>query len=82
MFQAYVAVTNSKHVKLVDANPYIIAADDNGIYLKEIDKEDANGLVFYLLSELDPKEVYLFRESLTVIGVNGIINTRTDSKRM
>ena len=82
MFQAYVAIANSKHVKFVDANPYIIDADGKEIYLKEINKEDANGLVFYLLSELNPKEVYLFRESLTVIGVNGIIKTRTDDKRM
>lgn len=79
MFQAYVAVGFKKHVNLINANPYTIAVNDQNIYLQEITKEEANGLVFYMLEELTPEEIFLFKDSLTVIGVNGVVKLRKNT---
>ena len=76
MFQAYVAVGFRKHLDLVEANPYVMEVNNNNFYLKEIDKENADGLVYYLLDELKPEEIYLFKDAITVVGVNAIIRQR------
>ena len=77
MFKAYVVIGNSKMTDKIKANPYIMSNYNDELYLEEITKENAEGLVFYLLSELTPEEVYLCKKSITVIGVNGIIKIRS-----
>ena len=76
MIQAYVAVGSKKHIDLVEANPYTMVARNQKLYLQEIDKEDVNGLAFYMLDELTPEEIYLFKDSITVVGVDFVIKLR------
>ena len=76
MFQAYVAIGSKKHIELVDANPYTMVISNQNLYLQEVNKEEADGLLFFMLEELTPKEIYLFKDSITVVGVNDVIRLR------
>ena len=82
MFQAYVLVSNAKNTDLIDANPYIIEMDDNNLYLKEINKDEASGLVYYLIEELSPKEICIFKDYITVVGVDEVIKLRRKTNRI
>ena len=81
MFQAYVAVGSKKHIDLVKANPYTAVVINQEIYLQEIGKEEANGVFFYMLDELTPQEIYLFKDSITVIGVDDILKLRKNNSK-
>lgn len=79
MFQAYVAVGLNKHLDLIHSNPYRMIINNQKLFLQEITKEEANGVLFYMLDELTPEEIFLFKDSLTVVGVNGIIKLRNNT---
>ena len=79
MFQAYVVVGNKKNTDYISANPYIMEISDDKLFLKEIEKEDITGLVYFLIEELSPKEICVFKDFITAIGVDGIIKIRQDS---
>lgn len=74
MIQAYVAIGFKKHVNLINANPYTMVVYNGNLYLQEINKEDADGLVYYMLDKLTPEEIYLLKDSITVVGVCSVIN--------
>ena len=76
MFQAYVVVGNKKHVDIISANPYTMVIDNDKLFLREIDKENVTGLVYFLIEELSPKEICLFKDFITAIGVDGVIRTK------
>ena len=76
MLKVYVAAATKKQVDLINANPYVVSVRGKDLYLQEIDKENANGLVFYMLDELTPEEIYFFKDYITAIGVNDIIKLR------
>ena len=76
MFQAYVVIATKKQANLVDASPYTMVIRNGDLFLEEISKEDIQGVFYYLLEELTPSEIYLFRDSITVVGVNSIIRQR------
>ena len=82
MFQAYVLVSNAKNTNLIEANPYIIELNNNNLCLREINKDDANGLIYYLIEELSPKEICLFKDYITVVGVDEIIKLRRKTNRI
>lgn len=75
MFQAFVAVGSKKYTNIIEANPYIMEIADDKLFLREIDKEDATGLVYYLIEELSPKEICILKDNITAIGVDEIIRT-------
>lgn len=80
MFAAYVIIGNKEYTKRINTNPYVIQVEGNDLYLKEISKDDADGLVYYLIDELSPEEIYKFKEHITVIGINDIIRLRKDNR--
>lgn len=75
MFQAYVAIGSKKHTNVISANPYIMEIYEDKLYLKEIDKDEAPSLVYYLIEELNPKEICILKDYITAIGVDEIIRT-------
>ena len=74
MFNVYAVCIPKKFANQISAKPHNLVISLNGvIYLEETTQEELDDFIYYLLREVDYKELDAFQDSIVSVGVDEIV---------